>query len=395
MLLAVTAKAAIEPVIPKGNHGSNWRSEGLCGRATPGWVIQIEISDESIAIPKIIDAVLDPKSLPLSSGCMFMGGWRDGVVEGTDLEFRLTRWVPEARLEGIIKAIALQGEVKYLESVRSQGTFDEKMVEEHARAEKRWKDDPKLDWDPIEKRIVRDQLHFLAPKVLSYQETRDKVPLHVYIVKKNGLKTLSLGESPTDLQDFSSAPTWVGVESRMASKNVAERRSAAVRLKKLAGTVKPGSDDTGGVGMDIKMVGSEMVIVSIAPESPLITAVSPGDVIEKIDFNQATHPLQIVYGIQGDSKQRVHFLFRKRDGTRLEAGVDRLVLYPGAKRFEDQLWRAMEDGDPLISELVIPLLQNATLDKPRREKTLRRLIADKAPRVRLAAIRALEESLKQ
>lgn len=393
LLLPIWA-SAIEKVIPEGGgHGSNWRSNGMCGRRVGGWILQVDVEDESIAIPGIVDAILKAHPLQLVPGCSFIGGWRGGITQDVDLEFRITRWIPESSIEPLIKKISSYGTVRYLNELQSQGTFDESLVKEYKRAQSRWKDDPKLEWDPVEKRIVREQIQYLAPKARSYEETVDKVPLHVVVVRKHGLKDLGQGPSPDGVSDYGEQPTWLGVERRLKDGSVEDRRKAAFRLTKLAPATF-GDSDIGGIGLVLGTNSSGTVVVAnIDPESPLRDKVSRGDAVKLIDDKPVGGLAEAVNSLRGKSDQSVSIEFLKSGGNKERIKVRRLIIFPSAKRFEETVWRAAHDEDSLVAELAIRASRSPNIDHDKSVESLERLVGQKAQRVRLAAIQALQFAL--
>lgn len=385
---------AIDKVIPDGGgHGSNWRSNGLCGRRVSGWVLQIEVADESKALPAIVNSILDADPLQLAPGCSFIGGWRGGINEKEDLEFRVTRWIPESRLEKLIKEISSHGKVRYLNELQSQGTFDDSLVKDFERAQARWKGDPKLDWDLVEKRIVREQIQYLEPKVRSFEETRDKIPLHVVVVRKRGLIDLNQGATVEGITDYGDQPTWLGLESRLKSGDVDERRRAAFRLTRLAPS-SFGDADIGGVGLVLQSSSSGTIIVAnIDPESPLQKKIARGDSIEQIDGESVKGNLQAALNkMRGKPDTTVSAEIVKASGDRTSVRARCVVIFPSAKRFEDAVFDAAKDSDPVVAQLAIQALRSPSVDKGS-SRALMAMIGHDVPRVRLVAIQALQFSL--
>lgn len=392
VLLAIAGQArAIDKVIPPGHdHGSNWRSNGFCGRRVSGWILQIEVTDESTAIPVAVDAILKAHPLQLAPGCSFIGGWRGGIASGTDLDFHVTRWIPESMLEQVIKQISSFGAVRYLDELQSQGTFDESVVKEYERAEARWKDDPMLDWDPVEKRVVREQIQYLGPKVHSFAETRDMVPLHVVVVRKQGLKDLSQGPSPEGIKDYSGRPTWLGLEARLKSRQVEERRKAAYRLTRLAKNSFEKAD-VGGIGLVLACSSGTVSVAEVDPESPIQGKISTGDLILSVNGEPIVGNLEMAIDrLRGEPEKNVSVEIARRDGVRTKLRVRRTVIFPSAERFEDTVFKAIRDKDSIVAELAIQATQSPSVNRERGIALMKRMVSSEAPRVRLAAIQALQ-----
>lgn len=395
ILFTPTLALGIEKVIPPGGgHGSNWRSNGLCGRHVGGWILQIDIADESIAVPKAVDSILKAKPLQLAPGCSLIGGWSGGINTKEDLEFRVTRWIPESDLERVIKELSGLGEVRYLNVLQSQGTFHDSTVKEYQRAKARWKDDPQLDWDPVEKRIVREQIQYLAPKARSYEETQDKVPLHLVLIRKKGLLELNLGPNPDDVKDTAKQPTWTSLEDRLKSKNVDERRVAALQLTKFA-ALSFGDTDIGGVGLVLSASSSgTVVVVDVGPESPLRDKISSGDVIEAVDGEAVKGNLaEAMKRLRGQPGKSVTVVALKRSGEKTKTRVRRITLLPSAKRFEDSVLGTIRDDDSIVAELAIRASRSTAINRDRAAEALKQQVKHKTPRVRMAAIQGLQFSL--
>lgn len=364
-----------------GSYNVSGSVSGHCGRRTDLHIVQVQVDDIHAAALGISRFLKKYTAMCLAPGCSFTGRWSGGIG-AFDYILQATRWVSTSQLDEAATAAAQLGTLQYANTAPGQGKYDADVVRRlEASREKLM--DPQINKNPLERRILKDEIAELEPQAASYLATADKSLLHVLVVSSE--KRHDYTEEPSALPAES---PFARVSHLLKSGSIDQAQRAAAWLNNNAATSKS-SSGTGGVGLRLGVRPDGVYIDEVIPDMPADAAgAKPGFKIITIDTSTASgnDPNAVRALIIGPVGTSVSLKIRSPEGVEKQLTIRRAALAPDRDQFHQVVQGCLEHSDKWIRKNC--LRAKATVD-PDSESTIGaivRALKDGDPTVRTAAV---------